>query len=59
MGNAVLDELSGLQTLNALLRWVAGRPDGTAILDVIALDEYTHDLILRLDGDLFAVFDTT
>ena len=59
MGNAVLDELSGLQTLNALLRWVAGRSDGTTILDVIALDEYTHDLILRLDGDLFAVFDTT
>lgn len=59
MGGRLPDELHHMQTLNALLRWISGRGDGTAIEDVVALDEYTHDLILRLPGDLFAVFDTT
>ncbi len=59
MDHPVLRELQGLSTLNDLLLWAADPGRTASIVDLVALDEYTHDLILHVEGELFAVFDTT
>jgi hypothetical protein len=52
----VLRELEAIETLGQAIRWSGGRAE---FRDVIVQDEYTHDVILRVAADLFAVFDTT
>jgi hypothetical protein len=47
----------GLRTLEEVLRWA--RPRGHALVDVVAQDEYTNDVVLALADGRWLVFDTT
>ena len=49
-------ELEAIETLGQAIRWSVGRAE---FRDVVVQDEYTHDVIVRVATDLFAVFDTT
>lgn len=47
---------ASLRTLEDVLRWAHAR--GGRVLDVIVQDEFTHDVVVEVDGT-YQVFDTT
>ncbi len=49
---ALENELAGRENLLQVLEW------NDAVVDSIAQDEFTHDLVIR-SGDLFVVFGAT
>jgi hypothetical protein len=52
-------EIEALETLGQAVRWALARTPRAEFSRVVVQDEYTHDVIVRVDDDLFAVFDTT
>ncbi|MEA2633048.1 MAG: hypothetical protein QOE66_3267 [Chloroflexota bacterium] len=52
-------EIEALETLGQAVRWALARTPRAEFSHVVVQDEYTHDVIVRVDDDLFAVFDTT
>ena len=56
-------ELAGQRGLNDVLRWARAAPPGTfvpsVVADVIAQDEFTHDVIVPWRDSLVLVYDTT
>jgi hypothetical protein len=52
-------EIQAFETLGQVLRWALGRTPPAEFTNVVVQDEYTHDVIVRVEHDLYAVFDTT
>ena len=56
-------ELSGQQNLNDVMKWALSKPQGmfipSIVANVIAQDEFTHDVIIPYRDDLVLVYDTT
>ena len=56
-------ELSGLHSLNDVMRWARSHPPGvfipSVVADVVVQDEFTHDLVVPYRDGLVLVFDTT
>lgn len=46
-------------TLQDVLDWCRGQTPPANLADVVVQDEFTHDIVLGLGSDLFAVYDTT
>jgi hypothetical protein len=53
------DELAVLETLSEALRWVRSHGKAAAIESVLTQDEFTHDILVRLEGGAYVAFDTT
>ncbi len=47
-----------LRTLEEVVRWMAAQPAPCAIVEVVAQDEFTHDVVVQ-QGARWLVFDTT
>jgi hypothetical protein len=57
---AALDsDLADLRTLADVLAWARRATPPRQVAEIVTQDEYTHDVVLRADGDHFLVFDTT
>lgn len=56
---ALLAELDAMQSLAGVIRWALDRSPAAEFVDVIVQDEFTHDVVLRVTENVFAVFDTT
>jgi hypothetical protein len=49
-----------MHTLEDVVRWGLGSDPPRPIVEVVAQDEYTHDVVVEVSaGDCYAVFDTT
>jgi hypothetical protein len=60
MGNhALLPEVESIRSLVDAMRWARSRTPPAAFVDAIAQDEFTHDVVLRVDEETFVVLDTT
>ena len=46
-------------TLEAVLTWSRTASPPRKIAELITQDEYTHDVVLPFEGDLYLVYDTT
>jgi hypothetical protein len=57
--DAMLGELRTLETMGQVLRWARARSPCAEFADVVIQDEYNHDVVVRVDGPLHAVFGTT
>ena len=57
--DAVAPELRRHATLQDVLDWCRSRVPPRDLASVVVQDEFTHDVVLALDGGLFAVYDTT
>lgn len=55
----ILVEVEPLATLLGVLRWAQARTPTAEIIDVVAQDELTFDVIVRAGAGLFLAFDTT
>jgi hypothetical protein len=52
-------ELQALETLGQVIRWALDQSPRAELVDVVVQDEFTHDVVVRVSGDLYAVFDTS
>jgi hypothetical protein len=55
----ILGEVEPIQTLGEAIRWAMARSPRAEFVGVVTQDEYTHDVVVRVDPGLFVVFDTT
>lgn len=55
---AVEQEVARLRTLEDVVRWAAAYRPPRAIVDVVAQDEFTNDVVVAR-APLWLVFDTT
>lgn len=51
-------DLAEARVLQAVVRQALAHPERPSI-DVVAMDEYTHDVVIRIARDLVLVFDST
>lgn len=58
MSAQILSEVEQFRTLEQALQWAFAREPRAELVDVIAQDEYTHDVIVRVTPEVFLVFDT-
>jgi hypothetical protein len=55
----ILEHVQGLATLHSVLRWALAESPPAEVVDVVVQDEFTHDVIFRVEPNIFLVFDTT
>ena len=55
----ILKEAEAFRTLDEVLRWALARTPPAAVAGVIAQDEFTVDVVLRLEENFYLAFDTT
>jgi hypothetical protein len=51
--------LRELRTLAEVIDWARQQPTPLQVDEIVTQDEYTHDVVLPLDGMHFLVFDAT
>lgn len=59
MASEILDEVCLLRNLEQVMQWAFGRNPPAELFTVVTQDEFTHDVVLKLEADFFLVFDTT
>lgn len=56
---SVVAMVASQRTLEDVVRWsLVSRPP-RRIVNVLVQDEYTHDVVVELDGEHYLVYDTT
>ncbi len=55
----ILNEVRGLTSLGAVIRWSTSREPRAEFVDVIVQDEFNHDVIVRVSSTVYAVFETS
>jgi hypothetical protein len=55
----VWESASSLGSLGDVLAWLQTFNPPGEFLEVVGLDEFTNDVIVRVKPDVYAVFDTT
>jgi hypothetical protein len=56
---SILESASTLGSLGDVLTWLRSFDPPGEFLDVVGLDEFTNDVIVRVRPDAYAVFDAT
>ena len=52
-------QLPSLRTLEQVVRWGASQSPPLEIVSIVVQDEYTHDVVMRYQGERHLVFDST
>jgi hypothetical protein len=52
-------ELRALRTLGDVLSWGRRQQPKREVAEIVTQDEYTHDVIVGWDANVWLVFDTT
>ena len=55
----ILKEAEKFASLEQVLNWAFARTPPAKLADVVAQDEFTHDVVIRIDEEIFLNFDTT
>lgn len=58
MHSTVLTEVETLRTLEQVMLWAFARKPPAELQEVVTQDEFTHDVVIRMDSETFLVFDT-
>lgn len=58
MSAQILSEVEKFRSLEQALQWAFARAPRAELVEVIAQDEFTHDVIIRVMPEVFLVFDT-
>lgn len=58
MTTAALPALSQLRSLEAVVRWALAQEPPLPI-DVYPMDEFTHDVVVQVEDEVWTVFDST
>jgi hypothetical protein len=49
----------GLRALADVLAWASKQSPPRSITEIVTQDEYTHDVVLEVEGQRYLAFDTT
>jgi hypothetical protein len=52
-------EVESIRSLVDAMRWAESQTPPAVFVDSVAMDEFTHDVILRIADDVFVVLDTS
>ena len=55
----ILEDVAGLATLGAVLRWAFARTPPAEVVASIAQDEFTVDVVVRAGPGVYLAFDST
>jgi hypothetical protein len=55
----VLDEVRALESIRALLDWASSQTPRPEVIELVAQDEFTFDLIVEVRRGAYLVFDTS
>jgi hypothetical protein len=47
------------RTLGDVLEWMRRQQPSRSVTEIVTQDEYTHDVVVGYDEDVYLVFDTT
>lgn len=59
MPTAILNEVEAFRTLDEVLRWALAKTPPAQVADVITQDEFTSDIVIRLEENIYLAFDST
>jgi hypothetical protein len=59
MPEEILKEVKSLGSLEQAMNWAFARTPPARLVDVVTQDEFTHDIVIRVDEGVFLNFDTT
>ena len=59
MPSEILQEAGSFHTLEQVMQWAFARKPPAELSTVVTQDEFTHDVVIRVDNEVFLVFDTT
>ena len=59
MSDEILKEVETLGSLEQAMNWAFARKPAAQLVNVVTQDEFTHDIVIRVDEDVFLNFDTT
>ena len=59
MTDEILKEVEAFVTLEQVMKWAFARKPPARLADIVTQDEFTHDVVLCLDENIFLNFDTT
>ena len=57
--SSILDEIESFDTIRAVLEWTRSQSPPAEVVDAIAQDEDTHDILVRLGPCDFVSFDVS
>jgi hypothetical protein len=57
--NSIRESASVLRSLGDVMTWLRTFDPPGEFLDVVGLDEFTNDVVVRVKPQIYAVFDTT
>ena len=55
----VAPQLRAQRTLGDVLSWARAQSPPRSVTEIVAQDEYTHDVVVELGAPYYLVFDTT
>ena len=58
MPSEIPDEARSFTNLEQVMQWAFGRTPPADLFTVVTQDEFTHDVVLKIETDLYLVFDT-
>ncbi len=59
MPDEILKEVEAFLSLEQVLNWAFARKPPARLAEVVAQDEFTHDVVIGIDEEIFLNFDTT
>jgi hypothetical protein len=59
MAANILREVESFCTLEMVIQWAFGRKPPAELFTVVAQDEFTNDVVIRVSPEIFLVLDTT
>jgi hypothetical protein len=59
MPSEILLEATAFRTLEQVMQWAFARRPPAELSTVVTQDEFTHDVVIKVETELFLVFDTT
>jgi hypothetical protein len=59
MPSEILHEAGSFHTLEQAMQWGFARKPPAQLSTVVTQDEFTHDVVIKVETEVFLVFDTT
>ena len=59
MASDILHETESFHTLDQVMQWAFARTPPAELLTVVTQDEFTHDVVIKVEPETYLVFDTT
>ncbi|HSB12724.1 MAG TPA: hypothetical protein VLM38_24755 [Blastocatellia bacterium] len=53
-----INEVAAFRTLEQVMLWAFSRKPPARLREVVTQDEFTHDVVIEVNGETYLIFDT-